>query len=592
MDVETSRAKRLEKQQSRYRDRGGIFVPAETNPLLEVLLARGPNGESPSKYRHGKRSPSRRESTRDSAQGRLRKGEPTVKSGRKSTPAKSKNKSTKSTRKSTTTGGAAASVEQMDAGPSRLPAASSSRAVKSKVNDKHATTTVCNESDSTGKDIANTGQLGKEAAPASKVVQVKSSRTTRSKGKDKASEHNDDVRGDHDDIPPPAKTKAVTRGHKAPPKETSDPGKEGAATKRSRAAEEADPDVVPPPSKRPKRKTAAKSSEPRKTDKVTTQELAPPVPDTLRDFEQPRPRRTQQATRITKDNDDVQISTSIAGPAGGGPSNAVSMQKRQSSRHKSSSTATKRATTVIFSSDDEDCEPEPITRLRSSVITVSANVVRGGPTPGAKQPDSKSSNFASEDRLHTIKPRVAHRTRTQVGLPSPPDDDEDSESDVPLAVAVARKRKARRYLVKDDLAMRNRHNASDEVAPEASKEQRGDQKDMTTNGQRGVIAAGSSTGLTAKRATVRVDEEELMGSDRDASDGMIDKKKSAARSKPGTKVKTKPLKSSSRSHKENRKASKNVVKKKRTPLPGPRMSMFPVPNMVPDDDDDPIDLLA
>ncbi|KAJ3548013.1 hypothetical protein NM688_g5347 [Phlebia brevispora] len=47
--VEESRAKRVEKQQSRYRDRGGIFVPADSNPLLDILLARGVNGESPTK---------------------------------------------------------------------------------------------------------------------------------------------------------------------------------------------------------------------------------------------------------------------------------------------------------------------------------------------------------------------------------------------------------------------------------------------------------------------------------------------------------------------------------------------------------------
>ncbi|KAH8084906.1 hypothetical protein BXZ70DRAFT_566207 [Cristinia sonorae] len=49
MDPEAIRQARLQKQQSRYRDRGGVFVPAETNPLLDILLARGPNGESPVK---------------------------------------------------------------------------------------------------------------------------------------------------------------------------------------------------------------------------------------------------------------------------------------------------------------------------------------------------------------------------------------------------------------------------------------------------------------------------------------------------------------------------------------------------------------
>ncbi|EPQ55868.1 hypothetical protein GLOTRDRAFT_138623 [Gloeophyllum trabeum ATCC 11539] len=38
--VEESREKRLQKQQSRYRDRGGIFVPMTENPLIDILLSR------------------------------------------------------------------------------------------------------------------------------------------------------------------------------------------------------------------------------------------------------------------------------------------------------------------------------------------------------------------------------------------------------------------------------------------------------------------------------------------------------------------------------------------------------------------------
>ncbi|KAL6308938.1 hypothetical protein BKA93DRAFT_746666 [Sparassis latifolia] len=49
LTVEASRAKRLERQQSRFRDRGGIFVPSTHNALLDILLARGVNGESPAK---------------------------------------------------------------------------------------------------------------------------------------------------------------------------------------------------------------------------------------------------------------------------------------------------------------------------------------------------------------------------------------------------------------------------------------------------------------------------------------------------------------------------------------------------------------
>ncbi|OCH90852.1 hypothetical protein OBBRIDRAFT_792860 [Obba rivulosa] len=47
--VEESRAKRLERQQSRFRDRGGVFVPSEHNALLDILLAKGPACESPAK---------------------------------------------------------------------------------------------------------------------------------------------------------------------------------------------------------------------------------------------------------------------------------------------------------------------------------------------------------------------------------------------------------------------------------------------------------------------------------------------------------------------------------------------------------------
>ncbi|KAF4568245.1 hypothetical protein EYR36_010254 [Pleurotus pulmonarius] len=46
-DPKDSRAKRLERQQSRFRDRGGIFVPSNRNTLLDVLLARTMSVDSP-----------------------------------------------------------------------------------------------------------------------------------------------------------------------------------------------------------------------------------------------------------------------------------------------------------------------------------------------------------------------------------------------------------------------------------------------------------------------------------------------------------------------------------------------------------------
>ncbi|KAI0287881.1 hypothetical protein BC826DRAFT_1041928 [Russula brevipes] len=49
--VEDSKTQRHERLKSRFRDRGGIFVPPEGNDLVGILLARGVNGESPFKKR-------------------------------------------------------------------------------------------------------------------------------------------------------------------------------------------------------------------------------------------------------------------------------------------------------------------------------------------------------------------------------------------------------------------------------------------------------------------------------------------------------------------------------------------------------------
>ncbi|KAN0141815.1 hypothetical protein V8E53_000277 [Lactarius tabidus] len=54
--VQDSKAKRQERLKSRFRDRGGIFVPAEGNALAQILLERGVNGESPMKRRSPRKS--------------------------------------------------------------------------------------------------------------------------------------------------------------------------------------------------------------------------------------------------------------------------------------------------------------------------------------------------------------------------------------------------------------------------------------------------------------------------------------------------------------------------------------------------------
>lgn len=49
IDVEASRQKRLERAKAKYRDRGGIYKPKETNPLIDILLSKDVSGLSPSK---------------------------------------------------------------------------------------------------------------------------------------------------------------------------------------------------------------------------------------------------------------------------------------------------------------------------------------------------------------------------------------------------------------------------------------------------------------------------------------------------------------------------------------------------------------
>ncbi|KAJ8592363.1 hypothetical protein M405DRAFT_879976 [Rhizopogon salebrosus TDB-379] len=69
--VEESKAQRIQRQQARFRDRGGAFVPSEKNPLIDILLSRTISGESPSKlvtkspYRHRNRSISPSKAKRD-----------------------------------------------------------------------------------------------------------------------------------------------------------------------------------------------------------------------------------------------------------------------------------------------------------------------------------------------------------------------------------------------------------------------------------------------------------------------------------------------------------------------------------------------
>ncbi|KAG9308696.1 hypothetical protein JVU11DRAFT_11653 [Chiua virens] len=72
VSTEESKAQRLKRQQSRFRDRGGAFVQSDSNPLVDILLARTVSGESPSKARP-KAVAAKRSSPRKSRQTSTRK---------------------------------------------------------------------------------------------------------------------------------------------------------------------------------------------------------------------------------------------------------------------------------------------------------------------------------------------------------------------------------------------------------------------------------------------------------------------------------------------------------------------------------------
>ncbi|KAJ7756281.1 hypothetical protein B0H16DRAFT_696479 [Mycena metata] len=113
--VQDSRAKRLVRQQARFRDRGGIFVPRAHNNLLDILLGR----KKPSPLKRRSRSRSLSASPSKSAASRSKRGSSV---GRKSGGTASKPPSSQKA-KTLPSRPDDDEPEQPIAGPSRLPEA-------------------------------------------------------------------------------------------------------------------------------------------------------------------------------------------------------------------------------------------------------------------------------------------------------------------------------------------------------------------------------------------------------------------------------------------------------------------------------------
>ncbi|KAJ7630026.1 hypothetical protein DFH06DRAFT_1224687 [Mycena polygramma] len=220
--VQESRTKRLVRQQARFRDRGGIFVPRTHNNLLDILL--GKKKPSPLKGR----SRSRSRSISVSPTKRLSRG-PSV--GRKSSGIAAK-------KAKTLVGDREDEPDQPIAGPSRLPNAKKppTKATASRKGKKAATA----DDDTPGESKPAPKRKGR--APKSKQAIEKPTKTTTSKPaakrKTKAIASEEPTVQDSDDeaLPGPSKKRAPAAKSRTSRKTADAAPEEGTGSKPSKSS--------------------------------------------------------------------------------------------------------------------------------------------------------------------------------------------------------------------------------------------------------------------------------------------------------------------------------------------------------------------
>ncbi|KAK7688528.1 hypothetical protein QCA50_008066 [Cerrena zonata] len=557
VDVEESRVKRLEKQQSRYRDRGGIFVPAETNPLLETLLARGPNGESPSK-------PSQKRRARSQTRSPVRQSVPASES--RTTDAHSVQRSGKGRRR----------------GSTAKPVASAQRT------GRKSTTT---RSDRSTERVSKSGPSGsqlpedtdsitvQQKVPKTARARAVQSKTTRKAApKRQGNSRDDDVSDQHDPT-----ERIAPSDEKALPK--------GKAKRPRRANDEGDPgldDSAPLPKRaRTKEATATKAAGSRKNGKPGTSEVIPDehdiVPGNRSTNVNATEERRKRAKRVIDDEDVVPATQQV-------PAHSESKMDTHSqlpadslaaATVAESSTAKKRATKDILPPKGKSRKPAVRRVLLSDDDEPAESNRKAGPS--TTQRKAKGGSGTAQGR--------SSQKRTQKNGPTL-DDQESSDSDTPLALVIVGKQQPTTLPTNDkNLQPRPTSKISDpaEGQPKPSKQVRQNRKNATEeHGQSEPNGRGRKKRSEATASTPHEKDDEIQDEEQDLLQPKKNsKKETSSRSKDRTKVEKKP------SHKENRNAQK-PASKGRAPMPKPRLSMFPIPNVIPDDDDsdDPLDCIG
>ncbi|KAL0065490.1 hypothetical protein AAF712_007554 [Marasmius tenuissimus] len=221
--VEESREKRLQRQQARFRDRGGKYQPQSRDTLLNILLK---GGKSPTKDSRGSRSRSRSKSPAKSSSNKG--GDGGVQSGASgvSSQAKSRRKSAKAAQEETAAGPSTARAVTKRNGRSKASKSTSTKQDNDDENgDSESTNVKLTEkrgrkaSETTASKAKGKQRSGTEGGGDAEVPKAKRSRTVK-----KPVEQ--DVEDEEDDYKP--KRKSTTQSRKAPARKKA-PAKRGKA---------------------------------------------------------------------------------------------------------------------------------------------------------------------------------------------------------------------------------------------------------------------------------------------------------------------------------------------------------------------------
>ncbi|KAI0632912.1 hypothetical protein C8Q77DRAFT_855118 [Trametes polyzona] len=449
--VEASREKRIERQQARFRDRGGIFRPAEHNPLLDILLARGVNGESPSransprrsrsrsaspnrKHRDGDRSPTRNDTT--------------------SAPNRHSRKSLGKRRKSEAQGGehVEEAEEEKVAGPSKATSKSNkSRATKGAGRKSRVQTTQPESDEQRDRVVV-------KAASKPKV--------SRKNAKQTKSEPNADP---------------TTKAKRAPKRKATAPDPDPTATKKP-AADDLMPNDDEPlvPRKRGKTKTTkpkASGSKPRTHEPVemSEDERAPPEPVKRRGVAKKaqHPDSTNSTVEVDEQSPHRPLATTKPPDKGKRKAGPTVGQDAPDPEPTAPLTKTKRTKRAVIESDSDAEAAESSIPPKRKRVTKGAKEPEPAPIPPVDSTATEGDNTpqpkrASDKRLVAVlendTPLVSRRRELLDAFSSP---------DIPLAKTILRKRTtSRRQLVPTDDNNQEVEAAEDDASPPPRKRRR------------------------------------------------------------------------------------------------------------------------